>query len=116
MDTGTYWSGFGQGVILLLIQAGGLGIMTLASLFAVLVSRRLGLRARLVAQAETKALSTADVRRVIRTVVLFSLAAEAVVAVVLTVRFALGYDEGGRTRSTTACSTRSRRSTTPASR
>ena len=92
VDTGTYWSGFGQVVILLLIQVGGLGIMTLATLFALLMSRRLGLRARLIAQAETKTLSVADVRRVIGRVVVFSLATEAVVAVVLTVRFATGYD------------------------
>jgi potassium uptake TrkH family protein len=92
VDTGTHWSGFGQAVILLLIQAGGLGIMTLATLVALLLSRRLGLRARLIAQAETKALSAADVRRVIRRVVVFSLATEAVVAVVLGVRFATGYD------------------------
>ena len=93
VDTGTYWSGFGQGVILLLIQAGGLGIMTLATLLALLLSRRLGLRARLIAQAETKALSAADVRRVIRRVVVFSLVSEGVVAVVLGVRFATGYDQ-----------------------
>jgi trk system potassium uptake protein len=93
VDTGTYWSGFGQAVILLCIQAGGLGIMTLATLFALLLSRRLGLRARLIAQAETKALSAADVRRVIRRVVMFSLATEAVVAVVLGVRFATGNDQ-----------------------
>jgi trk system potassium uptake protein len=93
VDTGTYWSGFGQAVILLCIQAGGLGIMTLATLFALLLSRRLGLRARLIAQAETKALSAADVRRVVRRVVVFSLATEAVVAVVLATRFATGYDE-----------------------
>jgi potassium uptake TrkH family protein len=92
VDTGTYWSEFGQTVILLLIQVGGLGIMTLATLFALLLSRRLGLRARLIAQAETKTLSVADVRRVIGRVVLFSLAAEAVVALVLTVRFAVGYE------------------------
>ena len=92
VDTGTYWSGFGQAVILLCIQAGGLGIMTLATLFALLLSRRLGLRARLIAQTETKALSAADVRRVIRKVVVFSLASEAVVATVLAVRFATGYD------------------------
>ena len=92
VDTGTYWSGFGQVVILLLIQVGGLGIMTLATLFALLMSRRLGLRARLIAQAETKTLSIADVRRVIGRVVVFSLVTEAVVAVVLTVRFATGYD------------------------
>ena len=93
VDTGTYWSGFGQAVILLCIQAGGLGIMTLATLVALLLSRRLGLRARLIAQAETKALSASDVRRVIRRVVMFSLATEAVVAVVLGVRFAVGYDQ-----------------------
>lgn len=92
VDTGTYWSGFGQAVILLCIQAGGLGIMTLATLFALLLSRRLGLRARLIAQTETKALSAADVRRVIGRVVLFSLATEAVVAAVLGLRFATGYD------------------------
>jgi trk system potassium uptake protein len=92
VDTGTYWSGFGQAVILLCIQAGGLGIMTLATLFALLLSRRLGLRARLIAQTETKSLSAADVRRVIRKVVIFSVASEAVVATVLAVRFATGYD------------------------
>jgi trk system potassium uptake protein len=44
VDTGTHWSMFGELVVLGLIQAGGLGIMTLASLLALLVSRRLGLR------------------------------------------------------------------------
>jgi potassium uptake TrkH family protein len=92
VDTGTYWSEFGQAVILLLIQVGGLGIMTLATLFALLLSRRLGLRARLIAQAETKTLSVTDVRRVIGRVVVFSLATEAVVAAVLVVRFATGYE------------------------
>ncbi|WP_245675715.1 TrkH family potassium uptake protein [Micromonospora halophytica] len=93
VDTGSYWSGFGQVVILLLIQAGGLGIMTLATLFTVLLSRRLGLRARFLAQAETRSLSLTDVRGVVRRIVLFSLISEAVVAVVLTLRFATAYDE-----------------------
>ena len=79
-------------VILLLIQAGRLGIMTLATLLTVLVSRRLGLRARFLAQAETRSLSLNDVRRVVRNIVLFSLVDEAAVAVVLTVRFATSYD------------------------
>ncbi|MCO7221103.1 TrkH family potassium uptake protein [Klenkia sp. PcliD-1-E] len=93
VDTGTYWSGFGQVVLLLLIQAGGIGIATLATLLALLVSRRLGLRARLVAQAETKALTAADLRRVVGRVLVFVLAAEAVVAVVLALRFGLGYGQ-----------------------
>ncbi|PZF94753.1 TrkH family potassium uptake protein [Micromonospora deserti] len=93
VDTGSYWSGFGQAVILLLIQAGGLGIMTLATLLTVLLSRRLGLRARFLAQAETKSLDLTDVRGVVRRIVLFSLASEAVVAVALTLRFATAYDQ-----------------------
>lgn len=91
VDTGTYWSSFGQAVILCLIQVGGLGIMTVASLLVVLVSRRLGLRARLLAQAQARAVNLADVRRVVRNVVLFSLAGELVTAVVLAIRFATGY-------------------------
>ena len=43
-DTGTYFSGFGQVVILILIQVGGLGIMTLSTLFAIILGRRLRLR------------------------------------------------------------------------
>jgi trk system potassium uptake protein TrkH len=91
VDTGTHWSAFGQVVILALIQAGGLGLMTLATLVVVLVSRRLGLRARLIAQAQSRALSAADVRRVVRNVTMFSLSCEAVVAAVLATRFATGH-------------------------
>ncbi|MBC6457340.1 TrkH family potassium uptake protein [Actinomadura sp. HBU206391] len=93
VDTDTHWSVFGELVIAGLIQIGGLGIMTLATLFAVLVSGRLGLRARLVAQAETKTLSMTDLRRVVRKVVIFSLTSEAIVATVLTARFVFGYGE-----------------------
>jgi trk system potassium uptake protein len=89
VDTGSYWSGFGQGVILLLIQLGGLGIMTVATLVAVLFSQRLGLRARLVAQAETKSVTAVDLRRLLRKIVLFALGVELVVAIVLTARFAV---------------------------
>lgn len=93
VDTPTYWSGFGEAVILGLIQVGGLGIMTLASLLGLLVSRRMGLQARLTAAAETKAVGLGDVRSVIKGVVTFTLIFEAITAVALTFRFWLGYDE-----------------------
>ncbi|WP_127507800.1 TrkH family potassium uptake protein [Actinoplanes solisilvae] len=98
-DTGTYWSLFGQIVILALIQIGGLGIMTLASLLGLLVARRLRIRLQLGTQAETKALGVGHVRRVVVGVLRISLLMEAVVAVALTWRFAVGYDIG-LTRST----------------
>lgn len=93
VDTGSYWSGFGEAVILLLIQAGGLGIMTVASLIAVLFSQRLRMRVQLVAQTETKSLTAADLRQLIRRIVVFSLSCEVVAAAVLTVRFATAYDQ-----------------------
>jgi trk system potassium uptake protein TrkH len=93
VDTGGYWSPFGEAVILMLIQVGGLGIMTLATLVTVLASRRLGLRGRLLAQAETKTLVLSDLRRVMRNIVLFSVLSETVAAVVLTARFAITYDD-----------------------
>ncbi|PRX58163.1 potassium uptake TrkH family protein [Nonomuraea fuscirosea] len=93
VDTGTHWSIFGEVVIALLIQVGGLGIMTLATVITVIVSGRLGLRARLSAQLETKSVVASDLGHVLRKVVLFSLTCEAVIAVVLAGRFAVGYGE-----------------------
>ncbi|MBF8188792.1 TrkH family potassium uptake protein [Nonomuraea sp. K274] len=93
VDTESHWSAFGEVVIAGLIQVGGLGIMTLATLFTVLVSGRIGLRAKIFAQAETKTLSMTDVRSVVRKVVLFSLACEAIAAVILAGRFLIGYGE-----------------------
>jgi Trk-type K+ transport system membrane component len=93
VDTGTFWSGFGQAVILGLIQAGGFGIMTMASLLGLLVARRLGMRLQLSAQAETKSLGVGEVRSVVLGVLRVSVIFEAAVAVMLTLRFAYGYDE-----------------------
>jgi trk system potassium uptake protein TrkH len=93
VDTPTHWSGFGEAVILGLIQVGGFGIMTLASLLGLVVARRLGLRSRLTANVETRTLGLGDVRRVLVGVASFSLAFEAAAAVVLTLRLATRYDE-----------------------
>jgi trk system potassium uptake protein TrkH len=92
VDTPTYFSTFGEVVIVAGIQFGGFGFMTSASLLGVLVARRLGLRTRVLAAAETRSLGLGDVRRVIRGVALISLTVEGVVAVVLALRFWLGYD------------------------
>jgi potassium uptake TrkH family protein len=93
VDTESHWSAFGEVVIAGLVQVGGLGIMTMATVFTLLVSRKLGLRARIAAQAETKTLSMSDVRRVVRKVVVFSLVCEAIAAVLLCARFVIGYGE-----------------------
>lgn len=92
VNTGTHWSTFGEVVILGLIQTGGLGVMTLASLLGLLVSRRFGMQMQLSAQNETKSLALGDVRSVVLGVVKLSLVFEAVIAIALTVRLMLGHD------------------------
>jgi trk system potassium uptake protein TrkH len=87
VDTPTHWTTFGELAILGLIQLGGFGIMTLSSLVALVLSRRLGLRQRVRAQAETQALDLGDVRRVVLGVAAFSVVFESVAAVLLTWRF-----------------------------
>ena len=93
VDTPSYWSGFGEVVILALIQIGGFGIMTFASLLGLLVSRRMGLRSRLTAAAETKSLGIGDVRTVLLGVARVSLLFESVTALLLAGRLAFAYDE-----------------------
>ncbi|MFI9415191.1 TrkH family potassium uptake protein [Nocardia gamkensis] len=95
VDTQTHWSMFGELVILGLIQVGGVGIMTLASLLGLLVARRMGLRMQLIAQSETKTLRLGESRRVVVGVIRMSLLVEAATAVALTLRFWAGYDETG---------------------
>ena len=92
VDTPNYWSGFGLVMITVLCQIGGFGIMTLATLLGLLVSRRLGLRTRLMAQAETAGLAQGNVGGVLIRVALVMLVSEAAISVVLLFRFWLAYD------------------------
>ncbi|MFB7763947.1 TrkH family potassium uptake protein [Streptomyces xiamenensis] len=92
VDTGTYWSGFGEVVILFLIQAGGFGIMTLASLLALLVVGRLRLMTTLQAQAESK-IGMGQVRGVLKRVALITVTVEAATALILALRLWLGHGQ-----------------------
>ena len=86
-DTWTQWSGFGQVVILSLIQVGGLGFMSIATLFVFLLGRKIGLKQRLVM---AQALSLSDMEGVVRIqkmVLIGSLSLEAMGALVLTIHF-----------------------------
>ena len=93
VDTPAHWTAFGHVVIMALIQIGGIGIMALATLLALLVSRRLGLRMRLNTTAERKSLALGDVRRVLVGVARTSFVFEAVGATVLAARFWISHDE-----------------------
>ena len=90
-DTWTQWSGFGQVVIISLIEIGGLGFMSVASLVVFLFRRRVGLRQRMVM---AQALSVTDMEGIVRLqklVLLGSLSVQAVGALVIMLRFLPGY-------------------------
>jgi Trk-type K+ transport system membrane component len=77
---------------MLLVQIGGLGIMTLTSFVVIAVARRLDLRSRLIVQLESSARDLSSVRRIVLAVIGLSLVFEAVIALVLTLRFRFGWD------------------------
>ncbi|MCB2411348.1 TrkH family potassium uptake protein [Demequina sp. TTPB684] len=87
VDTGTYWSPTGLTIIAIGIKVGGLGIMTLASLVGLAVSRRIGLTQRILAAGEARATGLGDLRSLLRTIVIVSTSAEAIIALVLFPRF-----------------------------
>lgn len=91
VDTPTYWTPFGHAVIIALIQIGGFGVMSFGALIGLVITRKLGLRSRLITAQETKAQGLGETKRVIVNVLLISAVTEAAIAVVLALRFALGY-------------------------
>ena len=92
VDTGTYWSTFGQSIIMVLFQIGGFGMMTAATLLGLMVNRSLRLRTKLITQVETHSLGLGDVSSVARLVLVVTFASEMVIAVLLTLRLHLAYD------------------------
>lgn len=91
VDTLTYWTPFGHVVILALIQVGGFGIMIFASLIGLVVARKMSVRSRLAAAAEAKTLGLDDVKGLVLGIAKISASVEGAVAIVLTLRFWLGY-------------------------
>ena len=92
VDTATYWSTFGQLVIIVGAAIGGLGVMTLASLLSLAVSRHVGLTQRMMAATENQS-RLGDVASLLRAVVLTATIVESVLTIVLLPRFmTLGMD------------------------
>ncbi|WP_342549124.1 TrkH family potassium uptake protein [Paenibacillus sp. FSL P2-0089] len=96
LDTGTDFSHFGQVIILLLIQIGGLGFMTFSVLIAVIMGKKIGLKERLLIQQSSNSVTTQGVVRLSLSIFLISFIVETTGAIVLALRWA---NELGTTRS-----------------
>lgn len=91
VDTGTYWSVFGQIVILLMIQIGGLGFVTLVSFFNFLVRKKMELRSIQVASESVNTSGFSDVKLLVRYVIGISVICELVGAALLATVFVPEY-------------------------
>lgn len=86
---------FGELVILMLVQVGGFGIMTIGSVLAIVASHRVGLRQRMLARAELGAVDIGELRRLILAIARITVAFEGGLALVLFVNFwSRGYEDG----------------------
>ncbi len=96
LDTGTVWSPFGQVVILVMIQIGGLGFMTIATVFFMIFHKNMGLRQREVMSESINSSAIGGIRRLAKHIVIGTLTVEGIGALILALRafFAYGYPLG----------------------
>lgn len=96
VDTGTHWSYFGQIVILFLIQIGGLGFMSVATLIALLMGRRITLKERLVIQQSLNCFTIQGLVKMSKYLLIFTFCVQSVGAILLATQFVpeLGWAKG----------------------
>lgn len=92
VDTATAWSGFGQFVIMSLIQLGGLGIVTIVSVAILLVADRIGMAHTRALAVEVGTDTYMKISSLVRGVVITTLSFEAFFALLFSVRFYFAYD------------------------
>lgn len=86
-DTALYWTPFGQAVILILIQIGGMGVVTVAIAIAMLSGKKIGLRQRWVMQESIAAPQVSGIVRLTGFVLKMVLLLESIGAILLALRF-----------------------------
>ncbi len=94
VDTGTYWSFFGQVIIIILIQIGGLGFVTVATLFMMAMKKRIGIRSRELMIESINSSNIGGILRLTKKILLGTLIIESIGALILSVRFAFDFPLG----------------------
>jgi trk system potassium uptake protein len=89
VDTGSTFTIFGQIVILSMIQVGGLGFMTFATLFALILGKRITMRERILLQESLNILSLEGIVTLVKQIFLFTIVIELMGAILLSIRFSL---------------------------
>lgn len=86
-DTFTHWSLFGQSVILLLIQIGGLGFMTVITLFSMFLKRKIGLKERRLLMESANTLKIGGIVFLVKKIIIGTIMFEGIGALILTLSF-----------------------------
>src|SRR5699024_9133946 len=94
VNTGLYWNTLGHVVIIILIQIGGLGIMTLASLIPLILRKKIGIKSRQILKEQLNVESMEGLVKLFRYVLVFTLIVEGLGAVFLSIRFIPTYGFG----------------------
>lgn len=90
-DTWSHWSWFGQIVILVLIQIGGMGVVTMATVLSKIIGKKIGLQARTTMQEAVSAPNLGEIMKYTRFIVLGSIIFEAMGAVAMSPVFISEY-------------------------
>jgi len=94
VDTGSFWTPFGQGVILLLIQLGGFGFMTSATLLLLFLGRKIGLRERMLIGESIGSDHIGGLVRLVKKMAIFTIAVELAGAALIYIRLSDGLPVG----------------------
>ncbi|WP_428867896.1 TrkH family potassium uptake protein [Clostridium sediminicola] len=91
LNTAEYWSYFGKTVIIILIQIGGLGFMSFATLFALLLGKKITLKERLIMQEAMNSFSLQGLVKLAKYILIFTFSVEGVGALFLSTKFIPNY-------------------------
>ena len=91
LDTGTYWSTFGQCIILMLIEIGGLGFMSLTTFIYIIIGKKITFRERMIVQEAINVFDIQGIVRLVKHILLFTISVQGIGAIFLSFMFAKDY-------------------------
>ncbi|WP_297713656.1 TrkH family potassium uptake protein [Clostridium sp.] len=94
VDTGTYWNMFGQTVIMILIEIGGLGFMSFTTLIAIILGKKITLRERLILQDAMNTFNIQGLVKMVKYVLVFTVSVQFFGALLFSTQFVPEYGLG----------------------
>lgn len=87
LDTGTHWNIFGQTIIMILIEIGGLGFMSFTTLAAIILGKKITLRERLILQDAMNAFNIQGLVKMVQYILIFTISTQLIGALIFSTQF-----------------------------